>query len=160
MDWKFSDSGNRINQWRMNWNQFIDPLCYLCLAGAVIASWSLIQEVAGSKPFYCNGEYFCPWIQWIQWKHLGKTQIINLFSLSYHSVSGCSRDDLYRFSGSSWRSFGATGSPLSGSTWSSPPSCSSGTCCSVASYACTTEKYTSTSRRKWKNLASNFQNIL
>ena len=28
-----------------------DPLCYLCLAGAVVASLSLTQEVAGSSPF-------------------------------------------------------------------------------------------------------------
>ena len=31
--------------------QFEDPLCYLCLAGTVVGSWSLIQEVADSNPF-------------------------------------------------------------------------------------------------------------
>ena len=35
----------------MNWDQFKDPVCYLCLAGAAVASWSLRQEVAGSSPF-------------------------------------------------------------------------------------------------------------
>ena len=35
----------------MNWAQFKDPFCYLCLAGAVVASWSLTQEVAGSNIF-------------------------------------------------------------------------------------------------------------
>ena len=35
----------------MNWSQFKDPVSYMCLAGAVIASWSLTQEVAGSSPF-------------------------------------------------------------------------------------------------------------
>ena len=35
----------------MNWNLFKDPVSYMCLAGPVIASWSLTQEVAGSKPF-------------------------------------------------------------------------------------------------------------
>ena len=31
----------------MNWAQFRDPLCYLCLPCTVVASWFLIQEVAG-----------------------------------------------------------------------------------------------------------------
>ena len=46
----------------------------MSLAGAVVASWSLTQEVAGGRfePFYCNDKYFC---EWIKWKHLGKTQI-------------------------------------------------------------------------------------
>ena len=26
----------------------------MCLAGAVVASWSLTKEVAGLSPFYCN----------------------------------------------------------------------------------------------------------
>ena len=36
----------------MNWAQFKDPLCYLCLAGTVVAFWSLTQDVAGSSPFH------------------------------------------------------------------------------------------------------------
>ena len=43
--------GNLLNHWSMNWNQFKDPVSNLCLAGAVVASWSLTQEVAGSSPF-------------------------------------------------------------------------------------------------------------
>ena len=35
----------------MNWFQFKDPVSHTCLAGAVIASWSLTQEVAGLSPF-------------------------------------------------------------------------------------------------------------
>ena len=31
----------------MNWGQFKDPVCHLCLAGAMVVSWSLTQEVAG-----------------------------------------------------------------------------------------------------------------
>ena len=31
----------------MNWAQFTDPVSHTCLAGAVVASWSLTQEVAG-----------------------------------------------------------------------------------------------------------------
>ena len=35
----------------MNWAEFKDPVSHMCLAGAVVASWSLTQEVAGSSPF-------------------------------------------------------------------------------------------------------------
>ena len=35
----------------MNWAQFKDPVSYMYLAGAVVSSWSLTQEVAGSSPF-------------------------------------------------------------------------------------------------------------
>ena len=35
----------------MNWTQFKDPVSHMCLAGTVVVSWSLIQEVAGSSPF-------------------------------------------------------------------------------------------------------------
>ena len=38
--------GNLINHLSMNWTQLKDPLCYLCLTGAVVASWCLVQEVA------------------------------------------------------------------------------------------------------------------
>ena len=35
----------------MNLVQFKDPLSHMCLAGTVVASWSLTQEVAGSNTF-------------------------------------------------------------------------------------------------------------
>ena len=35
----------------MNLFQFKNPVSHTCLAGAVIASWSLSQEVAGLSPF-------------------------------------------------------------------------------------------------------------
>ena len=35
----------------MNCAQFKDPVSHMCLAGALAASWSFIQEVAGSSPF-------------------------------------------------------------------------------------------------------------
>ena len=35
----------------MNWAQSKDPVSHMCLAGTVIASWSLTEEVAGSSPF-------------------------------------------------------------------------------------------------------------
>ena len=35
----------------MNRSQFKDPVSHMCLAGNVVASRSLTQEVAGSSPF-------------------------------------------------------------------------------------------------------------
>ena len=37
----------------MNWAQFKDPVSHMCLAGAVVASWSLTRGgwEAGSSPF-------------------------------------------------------------------------------------------------------------
>ena len=35
----------------MNWRQFKDPIFHMCLAGTVIVSWFLTQEVASSSPF-------------------------------------------------------------------------------------------------------------
>ena len=35
----------------MNWTKFKDPVSHMCLAGTVVACWSLTQEVAGSSPF-------------------------------------------------------------------------------------------------------------
>ena len=40
----------------MNWAQFKDPVSHMCHAGAVVTSWSLIEEVTGSSPF--NEKYF------------------------------------------------------------------------------------------------------
>ena len=30
----------------MNWAQFKDPVSHMCLTGAVVASWSLTEEVS------------------------------------------------------------------------------------------------------------------
>ena len=38
----------------MNFAQFKDPVSDMCLAGAVVASWSLTQEDAGLSPFKEN----------------------------------------------------------------------------------------------------------
>ena len=43
------NSGNLLNHWSINWSQFKDPVSHMCLAGAVLASWPLTQEVAGSN---------------------------------------------------------------------------------------------------------------
>ena len=35
----------------MKWAQFKDPVSHMCLAGSVVASWSITQEVAGLSHF-------------------------------------------------------------------------------------------------------------
>ena len=35
----------------MSWTQFEDPVCHMCLPAAVLASWSLTQEMTGLNPF-------------------------------------------------------------------------------------------------------------
>ena len=45
------NSEKLINHPSMNWAQFKDPVSHMCLPGAVVASWSLRQEVAGLNPF-------------------------------------------------------------------------------------------------------------
>ena len=69
-----ANSWNLINHWSMNWSQFKDPISHPFLAAAMITSWSLTQEVAGSNLF--DNKYFSHWIRRIQRKHLGKTQMI------------------------------------------------------------------------------------
>ena len=41
------NSRKMINYWSMNKGQCNDLFCYLCLPGAVVARWSLPQEIAG-----------------------------------------------------------------------------------------------------------------
>ena len=60
----------------MNWAQFKDPLCYLCLADAVVVYWSLTQEMAGSNNLFKMTILFVAEFNVIQLKHLGKTQLI------------------------------------------------------------------------------------
>ena len=42
----------------MNWAQFKDPVSHMCLAGTVVAPWSLTQEMAGSSPFIVKTNIF------------------------------------------------------------------------------------------------------
>ena len=46
-----ANSRNLTSRQNMNWAQFSDSVTHVCLAGVVVASWSLTQEVAGSSPF-------------------------------------------------------------------------------------------------------------
>ena len=64
----------------MDWGQFKDPVSCMYLAGVVVASWSLTQEMAGSNPFTVKTTIFRCWNQRIQW-YLGKTQLTIGFRL-------------------------------------------------------------------------------
>ena len=44
----------------MNGAKFKDPVSHVCLAGAVVASLSLTQEVAGLSPFTVMANMFVP----------------------------------------------------------------------------------------------------
>ena len=43
----------------MNQGQFKDFISHMCFADALVAFWSLKQEMAGSSPFYYDDKYFC-----------------------------------------------------------------------------------------------------
>ena len=53
------NSGNLKNHRSMNWAQFKDPISHMCLACAVVASWSLTQEVPCSSPFAVMTNIYC-----------------------------------------------------------------------------------------------------
>ena len=56
----------------MNWGQFKGPVSHMCLAGAVVASGSLTQEMTGLNPFTVTN--ILSLNSGIQGKHLGKTE--------------------------------------------------------------------------------------
>ena len=47
MDQKFSEFRESDKSLEHERAQLKDPVCYRCLAGTVVASWSLTQKVAG-----------------------------------------------------------------------------------------------------------------
>ena len=47
---KSGNSENLRNHWSMNWVQYKDLICYLCLCGLVVSPLSLTQEILGSSP--------------------------------------------------------------------------------------------------------------
>ena len=53
---KISEFRESKNHWSMDWDQFKDPLSltHMWLAGTVVSSRSLTEEVAGSSPFTAN----------------------------------------------------------------------------------------------------------
>ena len=69
-----ANSGKVINQWNMNFAQFKDSDSHIFLAGTVAGLLHKRWLGGRFETFYCN-DIFCHWIQRIQWKHLGKTQL-------------------------------------------------------------------------------------
>ena len=69
------NSGKLRNHWSMNWAQFKDLHCYLCLHGALLAWWFITQEVGGSNTPLCKNNFyrFCRFFR----INLGKTRIIH-----------------------------------------------------------------------------------
>ena len=67
--------GNLINHWSMNWAQFKDPVSHMCLAGAVVASWSLTQEWQ-VRALLLNWKIFLSLNSLNSVKHLEKTPIL------------------------------------------------------------------------------------
>ena len=58
MEWKFNEFskfGGKFREFdkslKHGLSQFQDPVSHMCLAGTVVASLSLTQEMAGSNPF-------------------------------------------------------------------------------------------------------------
>ena len=104
---RFTDVGvrdknslNPINRWSMNLSPFKYPVCHMCLLDAVVASWCLTQQMAGSSPFtgmtniwgkifrgnsidlmeelsnWCmHGKNFLAWFSFLLWKVM---QVIQL----------------------------------------------------------------------------------
>ena len=70
-----ANSGDQINHRSMKWAQFKDPVYHICLAGAVVASRCLIQEVAGLNPFSEVTNIFLS----LNSADIGKTQMFPFF---------------------------------------------------------------------------------
>ena len=60
----------------MNWAKFKDPVSHMCLASAVVAPWSLTQEMAGLSPFTVITNIF---VTEFSVKILGKTPMRSSF---------------------------------------------------------------------------------
>ena len=75
------NSGKLRNHWSMNWAQFKDPHCYLCLHGTLEAFWFITQEVGGSNTPFCNNNFyrFCRFFR----INLGKTGMCYLILHRY-----------------------------------------------------------------------------
>ena len=65
------NSGNLKSHWSINRTQYNDPVSHVCLAGTVVAYWSLTQEVAGSRPFTVTNIFVTEFAEFSE--NLGKT---------------------------------------------------------------------------------------
>ena len=57
----------------MNWVQFKDLVSHMCLAGIVVASWSVTQDVTGLSPFTIMTNIFVSEFSEFSKNDLGKT---------------------------------------------------------------------------------------
>ena len=65
------DSRNLINHWSINWNQFKDPACYMCLVGLLHKRpFGLSHRRHKIRRMYFSQKH----CQWIQRNDLGKTR--------------------------------------------------------------------------------------
>ena len=72
-------SENLRNHWSMNWLEFKDPLCYLCLPGAEVECWFLTQEIVISNPPFAKIFFkFCRFFE----VDLGKIRITPILTFS------------------------------------------------------------------------------
>ena len=55
MEQKFSEFGESDKTLKHELSAYKDPVSHMSLAGAVVVSWSLTQEVAGSNPYIITG---------------------------------------------------------------------------------------------------------
>ena len=76
----------------MNWAQFKDPHCYLCLHGTVEACWFITQEVGGLNIPFCKNNFyrFCRFFR----INLGKTR---LWQVQYSLLGGFNLIFIYQF---------------------------------------------------------------
>ena len=77
-EWKFSEFSEfkeSNKTLKHNLAQFKDPVFHMCLAGIMVASQSLTQELVGLSPlFTCNDKYFVSEFSEVN-ENLGKTQL-------------------------------------------------------------------------------------
>ena len=102
---KLVNLGNLTNHWDMHRDQFKDLVGYKCVAGTVVTSQSFTQEVSGSNNLFKHIIFF----PWIQWQHLGKTQIpYFLFvsmSLPFSQMTGQKSSVFLQKTGGLWSSY-------------------------------------------------------
>ena len=76
----------------MNWAQFKDPVSHMCLAGAVVACWSLTQEVAEWQvQVLLMSSIFVTEFAEFSEKHLEKTLLKLTGQVSTITFQSCSR---------------------------------------------------------------------
>ena len=71
----------------MNWSQLKDAVSHMYLAGAVVAFWYLIQDMAGSNPFTAMTNIFVTEFRKVNLKIKGKLKYNNYQSTNYYDCN-------------------------------------------------------------------------